>query len=332
MPPSSTAAVSSPHDALFKAIFEQPDRAAGELQAVLPTALAAQLDWSSLALQPGSFVDPDLVGRHTDLLFQVGVVGGGSVQLFFLFEHQSTVDPLMAFRVGRYMVRIWERWLDTNKGARVLPAIIPIVLFHGPGGWSAPTELSELIDLGPTLAAAAAPLLPRLRFLLDDLSASSDTELRARAMEASAKLVLLSLKHARDRPDELEERVAEWIDLVGDVLAAPHGLQALATVMRYILEVGGPTVLEHLRERFVPVLGPRAEEAMITAAQVLREEGRQEGRQEGQRDLLTRLLIVRFGGVPAWATAKVQAADAGSLGRWAERVVLAAQIEDVFAE
>jgi predicted transposase YdaD len=56
------------HDALFKAVFGQPEHARGALQSVLPAAMAEAVDWSTLALQPGSFVDPGLNPSHTDLL------------------------------------------------------------------------------------------------------------------------------------------------------------------------------------------------------------------------------------------------------------------------
>jgi len=49
--------VSSPHDALFKYVFSQPEHAASELRAVLPAELSRRIDWSSLELQPTSFVD-----------------------------------------------------------------------------------------------------------------------------------------------------------------------------------------------------------------------------------------------------------------------------------
>src|SRR5690606_4592716 len=59
----------SPHDALVKRTFSVPANAAGEIRAVLPEALAARIDWESLALEPGSFVDDEGRERHTDLLF-----------------------------------------------------------------------------------------------------------------------------------------------------------------------------------------------------------------------------------------------------------------------
>ena len=146
-------------------------------------------------------------------------------------------------------------------------------------------------------------------------------------MAAVARLVLLSLKHAWDQVDDLGERMVAWADLIGEVLVAPHGLQALATVMRHVLETGGPVALERLSRRLVPLVGRKAEEAMMTAAQALREEGQQ----KGQQDILTRLLKVRFGDLPPSATARIQAADAESLGIWAERVLVAVRLEDVFS-
>jgi hypothetical protein len=45
------------HDALFKATFSQVEHAAGELRRALPAAIAARIDFSTLALCAGSFVD-----------------------------------------------------------------------------------------------------------------------------------------------------------------------------------------------------------------------------------------------------------------------------------
>ena len=49
--------IPNPHDLMFKAAFGQPEHARGALRAIVPPALAEPLDWSTLALQPGSFVD-----------------------------------------------------------------------------------------------------------------------------------------------------------------------------------------------------------------------------------------------------------------------------------
>ncbi len=318
----------NPHDALVKWTFAQPERAAEELRAVLPPAIAERLDWSSLLLEPGSFVDPELTERLTDLLYSVRTTDGSSAQIYVLMEAQRQADRLMPYRLLRYMVRIWERWLDAHLGARALPAILPVVLFNGSSRWGAATELRELFDLSPEMLAAAREHLPGFRFVLDDLSALPDDALRARAMDALPKLVLLALKH--DGGD-LADRLGGWVELIRDVLAAPNGAEALARVLRYTVEVTERGSLDQLRKTLVPALGPKVEEAVMTIAQQLIEQGRQEGRQEGQRGTLLRLLTSRFGALPSNMRARVEAANADELDRWTDRVLVAASLADVFA-
>jgi predicted transposase/invertase (TIGR01784 family) len=69
--------IPTPHDALFKAVFGQPEHARGALRAVVPPVLAEALDWQSLTLRPGSFVDAALTHQHTDLLYSASWRDGG---------------------------------------------------------------------------------------------------------------------------------------------------------------------------------------------------------------------------------------------------------------
>ena len=111
------------HDKLFKAVFDEPNNAAVYFEKFLPPAVAKVLDLSRADLQSGSVVDGLLKELHTDLLFRVPLRGAPHDSdsrpfLFILFEHQSTEDPLMAWRMVRYMVRIWERWLEVPRSRR----------------------------------------------------------------------------------------------------------------------------------------------------------------------------------------------------------------------
>lgn len=99
---------SNPHDAMFKEIYAKPEHAAGALRAVVPAVVGESLDWATLARCPGSFVDPALRERHTDLLFSAGWRGAGEALVYLLYEHQSSPDGQMAFRLLRYQVRIRE--------------------------------------------------------------------------------------------------------------------------------------------------------------------------------------------------------------------------------
>ena len=61
--------IPNPHDLLVKVVFGKPEHAQGMLRAVVPAEVAQKLDWSTLTLRPGSFVDLALKEQHTDLLY-----------------------------------------------------------------------------------------------------------------------------------------------------------------------------------------------------------------------------------------------------------------------
>jgi predicted transposase/invertase (TIGR01784 family) len=327
---------SSPHDALFKAVLGQPEHARGALRSAVPVAVAEALDWPSLVPCAGSFIDPVLSGRHTDLLFSVAWRGGREALVYLLFEHQSTSDDLMAFRLLRYLVRIWERWRADHPRAKALPIIVPVVLYHGAEAWSAPVAFEALFDLPDAVRPALAPHLVRFTYLLDDLSQIPDDRLRARAMTALGRLVEACFKHARTRPD-LIEILSGWADVLREVVSTPDGLEALALVMRYILVVNDhvePQALQAFLER---VAGPDAKDTIMTAGERLiqqgEERGIQQGIQQGERAVLLRLLRQRFGHqVDTDVEQRLATASAQQIAIWVERVLSAATLAELLAD
>jgi len=87
------------------------------------------------------------------------------------------------------------------------------------------------------------------------------------------------------------------------VTRAPNGMEALAQVMRYILEVNEHVEPEELQGLLERDLGPEAKDAIMTAGQRLIEQGRQQGVEQGRQQgiqqgvqgVLLRLLRQRFG-------------------------------------
>ena len=102
--------VNRPHDKLFRAVFGHAPEAAALLRAHLPETLARDLHWSSLTLQDATFVDDELRGSESDLLFSVERAAGDQppVWLYVLLEHQSKPSRWMPFRLLKYCCRIWD--------------------------------------------------------------------------------------------------------------------------------------------------------------------------------------------------------------------------------
>jgi predicted transposase/invertase (TIGR01784 family) len=140
--------MSGVHDRFVRYTFSQPERAAAELRAALPSHVVSEVDWSSLQRESGSVVDPELRQTESDLLFTARLHTGHPLLLYVLLEHQSTVDRWMALRMLRYVVRQVEYWRQQHPESTVLPVIIPLVMFHGEdGAWTAPRRVEDLFDL-----------------------------------------------------------------------------------------------------------------------------------------------------------------------------------------
>ena len=288
---------------------------------MLPEALSKRLDWSSLELQPASFVDERLSGRQADLLFAIRCEGRPAY-LYVLLEHQSTTDPLMAFRLLRYLVRIWEAFLVEHPDSERLPAIVPVVVHHSKGGWTAGTDLCSLIDADAETLALVAGYMPQFRFVLDDLSGADDRALRGRSLTAVAAAGLMLLARGRSAPNLLDE-LRRWSDVFGQVAGARNGVEALSAFLEYTFRVG-EVLPEELRQLAVEI-GPVAREAYMTAAEKLTKESYARGR----ADLLLRQLSLRFGALSEPTREKVLRATPERLDVWAERVITGSSLEEV---
>ncbi len=330
--------ISNPHDALVKRTFGSVEHAEGELRAVLPRAIVDAIDWSTLSLQPQRPINDELRERHIDLLYRV-VLRGHPTYLYTVFEAQRTVDKAMPLRLLVYMSRIWDDWLRTRREGDEPswppPPILPVVLYHGEGGWNQSRQFSEVFELTPTVSQTLAPYLPSFEFMLDDLTQVSDEELLARGLSNLGQLVLGALKHGTDH-DLNSDFFPMWHTSIRLLLAQRGGSDELRTIMWYLLQVNPAMEQNTLGAIMMESFGPEAEQVVLTAGQrMLRDsrlEGRQEGRQEGQVALLLRLLQHRFGELPTMITTRVQAADSEAIDRWAARVLDAKSLDEVFAE
>jgi hypothetical protein len=243
----------SPHDALFRKTFSSIQYAAEELRAVLPPALVARIDLTKLRLSSGSFVDDELAGLQSDLLFSAELDGKPGL-LYLLFEHQSTVDDLMAFRVLKYVVRILDQHIaDASSKARALPlpVVIPVVLHHSETGWTAATELQELFEADLARHGAVAPFVPRLSFVLDDISHLTDVDLGRRAMALVPTLTLWALRDSRS-PERLLRSLAHWGSVMQALSAAEDGRDAVLAIFRYLSLVVPDLTPDGLHRTYTP--------------------------------------------------------------------------------
>lgn len=221
------------------------------------------------------------------------------------------------------------------RGTSAPPAlVVPVLLCHGKAAWpDTVPAYPHLEGLDPAAAAMLAALQPRVRFLVDDLMLCTEAELRRPGLTALAQLTLLCLRFLRwFTVDEALAAIDRWADLLRGADrddGPPPGRDAVAEVGWYFLAVT-EIPPEDLHATFQSNL-QRPEETIMSTAEKLIREGRAKGRAEGRAETILRVLVKRFGPLPADIGERVQSATLPELDRWTDRMVDARTLADVFA-
>jgi predicted transposase YdaD len=231
--------MSGPHDRLVRFTFDHPERAAAELRAVLPAFVVSRVDWTSLRLERGSVVDPALRETETDLLFSARLKDGRQVLFYVLLEHQSKVERWMALRLLSYVVRQLEHWRREHPDSRLMPMILPLVLYYGPDGvWTAPRRVEELFDVPEEERELWLAVLPQFWYGLDDaeyFEKGRDEGLAKGLAKGRAEDILRILAVRRVRVDETaRQRILSCTDL--DALGRWLDRAVTATHISEVLE------------------------------------------------------------------------------------------------
>jgi predicted transposase YdaD len=307
-PPMADNPLHQPNDKLFRATFSVTENAAAFLSATLPPDLIPKIDWSGLALRPGTFVDSHFSSSQSDLLFSAPLAGREAF-IYILFEHQSSPDRWLALRLLRYMVRIWETCAADRPAPATLPVILPVVLAQNPQPWNLAPRFSPLIDLAESDPSLWLPFVPDFRFTLLQLA---DFPFDALPGTPSGVVVLRVLK---------AERLGRLLDpMVWDealLTAVPTELFHL--IVRYILaaDVDTHAFMHTLsciqnpatRSTAMTLADRLRQEGLLKGRQEGHQEGRQEGRQEALQEAVLNVLKTRFDRVPDGLRDAILAAD-----------------------
>ena len=185
-----------PHDLLVKQIFGDPKNARLELEAVLPPAVVAVLDWSTLEVLPETFIKPAFAKTQADLLFRVQLAGH-EARIYVVFEHKSYAKAETLVQVGGYVLDVLARYFQ-HGGKLPAPVVLPVVLHHSHTGWTVAQSFHELFDPEVLAIPGVREHVPDFRVVLDDVSNLSDEALRARARDVASLIVPLTLWALRD--------------------------------------------------------------------------------------------------------------------------------------
>lgn len=305
-----------PHDALFKAAFQSARHVEALLRAVLPRELRDLVDWTSLDRDTETFVEASLHKRIGDLVFVARLLGAATgIHVLFPLEHQSTGARRFPLRGLRYAVGALERH-DRDHPTSPLPLPVLVLVSNAPRRWSAERTLRDSLD--PRLQVLPE-LAPHLTTVLVDLPALDDDALEAMALPPFPTLALWALRDGRDKARVLRG-FERWAPLLRALARSPGAEIPMAQLFSYFLAVAQEMTFEDVRGMFERVR--IVEETVMTAAEELMN--------RGSARLLRKQLVLKFAEIPSHLEAKLAAASADELERYAERVLAATSIDAVF--
>jgi predicted transposase/invertase (TIGR01784 family) len=267
---------------MVRAVLSDVAEATSFLQRHLPQEVSQALDWSTLRLVEGSFVDEDLRGSEADLLYEIARGSGqDAVWLYVLLEHQSTPDRWMRFRLLKYCCRIWDVQLAERPMPRELRPIVPLVLYQGERSWLYATEFADLF----AEAVRTWPGVPHFAHALIDQSALQPEEVQGGLKTQLMQLVLLAASHPALA---WMEQAARLLDALA-TLPPQGGINYVRLFLLYILATQEPDAAQSFRNvlrHYAPEVG----EHLMTYAQELVKEGREEGERRTEVRIIENLL------------------------------------------
>jgi predicted transposase YdaD len=277
------------HDSLFQKTFSIPEETASVLRVHLPAEIAAAVDWFSLVQDEGTFVDDGLTQRHSDLLFSCRYSGRDAL-LYILYEHQSTEDPVLPYRLAEYIVRILRRDQDRQPRSEPRP-VIPVVLAQTGSHWNLPTRFSDLfattLVTNPQLRAA------HLDFLYHVVDLSLIDAVRP-TIRPAARLTLHLMKFAREpgTPLRVALRADLWLPVPPtEQEAFWHYLFSLRHLDKHSMK----SEILSMENEALRATGLSFAEHLLAEGKA---EGKAEGRAEQARTGVLRCVQTRFGEVP----------------------------------
>jgi predicted transposase/invertase (TIGR01784 family) len=312
-----------PNDAYFKAVFSVPEYAVAFFQGHLPAETAALVDWSSLALLPGSFVKNSLQQAHSDLVFSVQA-GQRDLRLYLLLEHQTTVDPAMPLRLLGYITELLMT--HEKQHGLPLPPVVPFVLHQGPDRWTAATSFSDLFNLPEDMGEALRPFLPVFRHGLLDLTQFDPAQ---EEDQASMRIVLQLMKLAR------EKRLEDFFEWMAKEFVSQISESLLKTSLVYAFNVDSSLDLETIFRKMEDNRTLRTQTMSIAQKLIAkgREEGlglgREEGYGQGVLKTCKRLARKKWGQISDEAVSAIESLNYGQLEQMTEDLLDMATEEDL---
>lgn len=232
----------------------------------------ANLDINEIEKVDGLFITENYGTREADIIYKEN-----NREIYYLIEHQSTIDESMAFRMLNYSVNLINRVVDYRKVKTKrykIPNVVPIVLYTGKNRWNAPTCLSKKQEINKI------DLKLELEYKLIDINNIDNEKL----YEINTKMAYAMIIEKNKSKDELIKALSN----IAEKCDTEEKARKMQRIIKYILSA---MLDKEETERIIGKYVWKEGKDVMTAIECFvrdiikeREKSREEGREEGRKD------------------------------------------------
>ena len=301
-----------------------------QFMALLWPDLHIQIDWH----HPLIFRDKELQTlvrstkrgrRHVDKLVSVRLFNGHNTLLLIHVEIQAGHESGFPHRMYMYYVRLHDKHPDED--------IVSLAVLSNAPAHRVTSHLTHQIQFWQCRLHFTFPVV-----YLESWRCRMGELIEMAPGNPFAVVMLAQLEANATRPDQ--QRLVRKTDLVRRLYHWGYKRDNVIRLIRIIdAMLALPEALEPAFEEAIQQIEEETQMSYVTSIERVRlkrerEEGKIEGKAEGKAEgfasLLSAQIARKFGALPDWANVCLVTADAAALHRWAEQILDAQCLEDVF--
>ena len=302
------------------------------LKQCIPDDILAKLKLDTMNEEGESYVDDELKGLFSDIVYKVEFVDGHEGYISFLLEHKSTPEKKTVLQLLKYMTRIWDKKYKNED--KVLPLILPIVFYHGDTDWNMPVEFTGLMEGDLDWAEYFTPDFGFYLYTLEDMTANL-SEIETAKLRIFVKLYSLNRSRTKEefmrRFRDVWKEIGEYVARTGEVVTFTVGYRYVITTTPVSLATSDEITKEAKK------ITPERSDDMETIADELMERGEKrglekglkEGRKEKLIEAVTKLLEKRTGKLNESLKKKIENSSEEELDKILENIFEIETVEDV---
>lgn len=271
-PKNNKEVIENKHDKLFKDLFNDKE----EVKKFLKYYIRFDIENREIERCNNSYVSSKYKSYEADIVYKVK-----NENIFFLIEHQSTIDERMPYRILNYCFEIFKEEIDINKARNKqyqYPLIIPMVLYTGEKKWQVERSFSAKIKYSNNEEKYI-----EMKYELIDINNYEDDELLKNNTAISYAMLIEKSKG--------KETLIKTLNKISEVSNNNEVNKKLVKIIKYILSPILKEDTEHVEKKFkleeeltMKTLQDYFLEEWTKLKEEKLEEGRQKGVKEGRKE------------------------------------------------